>query len=60
MRKGLGGQRERERERVAEGSSCEREIICCFTLCLRNWGRGCAAETESEETEKHMLGRKAN
>ena len=26
-----------------------REIICCFTLCLKNWGRHSVVETERWE-----------
>ena len=39
----------RERGRASEGWSCEREIICCFTMCLKNWGRHSVVETERWE-----------
>ena len=63
MRKSEQG---RERGRASESWSCEREIICYFTLCLKNKGRRSVVETEKwekgdgdweayVETENHRL-----
>ena len=46
MRKSEKG---RERSRASKGWSCEREIICCFTLCLKNWESRSVVETEKWE-----------
>ena len=46
---GRKSEREWERGRASEGWSCERKIIFCFTLCLKNWGKRSVVETENWE-----------